>query len=256
MKRILSVLVLVIVTTGCAVQQQQPIAYSEATLPTSTKVGIAVSVVPEVKTTYPGADCLLCLAAAATANGKLSKHVATLSAEDLAEISPRVEAKLVEMGFDPVVIESPLMVENLPKNKNSAKVLNPAKKDFTYFKETYDVDYLVAVELGYVGVIRNYASYVPTSDPQALILGKQYVVKIDDNSYTWFKPLNFYRSADGEWKEPPTYPGLTNAFYQAIESVLDEVVNTDSGKINEGEILDENTGEIKPVESASADVAE
>lgn len=185
------------------------------------------------------------MAAASAANSKLTNHVENqLSSEELKKIPELVQAKLKELGYESSIIDSPLKTFNLPKIKS--EVPNTARRDFTYFKDTYDIDYLVGIEFSYVGVQRQYSSYIPTSDPQALILGLEYVIKIEDNTYTWYKPLNTYRSAEGEWKEPPNFPGITNAFYQVIERVLDEVVNTSTGKVEA--VLVVNT-ELEKVET-------
>ncbi|WP_096085171.1 hypothetical protein [Agaribacterium haliotis] len=236
----------VIFASGCATTKQQPINYSETTLHKDAKIGIAVAPLPDVQITYPGASCLLCLAAAAAANSSLSKHVDSLSADDLKEIPLLIKAKVEELGYDAKIIEAPLELSELPKY--SGKLPNTAPRDFSSFKQKYDVDYLIGVELNYVGVQRNYSSYVPVSDPQALISGLQFVVRVEDNTFTWFKPLDFRKGAEGEWKQKPDFPNLTNAYYQVVESTLDEVVNTKRGKINEGEVIDPETGEIAQVD--------
>lgn len=208
---------------GCASQPQLPVAYSDQSFNPSSKIGLAVSEIPMPALSYPGAGCLLCLAAASAANGNLSKHVKTLSPKDLERIASMVQKRMSELGYDIIIIDSPLYVKNL--QKFSSKEPNTAKKDFSYFKETYDIDYLIGIELDVVGLQRFYAGYAPTTPPQVIASGRQYAVRISDNTYTWFKPLNILRNAEGEWKESPNYPGLTNAYYQVIEMVLDEVAN-------------------------------
>lgn len=50
------------------------------------------------------------------------------------------------------------------------------------------------------------------------------MVDVDTNAYHWYLPINLHLSAEGEWKEPPTFPGLTNAYYQVLEKLRDMVL--------------------------------
>jgi hypothetical protein len=43
------------------------------------------------------------------------------------------------------------------------------------------------------------------------------VVNLKTNAYEWFMPVNILKSAEQKWDEPPKYPGLTNAYFQALE---------------------------------------
>ena len=55
--------------------------------------------------------------------------------------------------------------------------------------------------------------------------GSAYMVKLEDNSYTWYLPIKLYQSASGEWKEPPAFPGLSNAYYGVVETVKDDLLD-------------------------------
>jgi hypothetical protein len=37
-------------------------------------------------------------------------------------------------------------------------------------------------------------------------------------------PLTVMKAADGKWDEPDRFPGLTNAYYQALESSRDRLL--------------------------------
>lgn len=68
-----------------------------------------------------------------------------------------------------------------------------------------------------LGISRTYADYFPTSDPKALLQGSGYLVNLSNNTYEWYLPVNVTKSTDGNWDEPPKFPGLTNAYFQALE---------------------------------------
>ena len=79
MKKILTLGLIVLCVSGCAVTPQQAISLKPATLEQSEiKVGIATTTVPEISMLYPGASCLLCYLAAAATNSDLSGHAKTL----------------------------------------------------------------------------------------------------------------------------------------------------------------------------------
>ena len=46
---------------------------------------------------------------------------------------------------------------------------------------------------------------------------------LSTNTYTLYQKIDIYKNAEGEWKEPPSFPGITNAYYQALEQVKDEI---------------------------------
>src|SRR5205085_7285070 len=109
--------------TGCATPPQPPLSVSKELLSSkAAKVGVAMTALPKVDTDFPGAGCLLCLAAASMANQSLTKHVQTLTAEDLAGVKVDMVKLLRSKGLDAVAIDEPLDVRNLPDL--SSKELN------------------------------------------------------------------------------------------------------------------------------------
>src|SRR5437764_8421132 len=114
---------------GCATPPQQPITLSTTALQSqSTRIGVAMSPLPKVDTEFPGAGCLLCLAAAAVANNKLTTHTQTLPADDVARLKTDVADLLRKKGYTPIVIADPLDVSALPKADAAP---NKAKYDFS-----------------------------------------------------------------------------------------------------------------------------
>lgn len=208
--------------TGCATTPQASIALSPATLSASgARVGVAMSRVPKVDTSFPGAGCLLCLAAASMTNSSLTTHTQTLPSDDLLRIKAEVADLLRKKGNEVIIIDEALAVDSLPNAANGAP--NFANKDFSSLKSKYQLDKLLVIEIAQVGIVRTYSAYIPSGDPQGAVSGRSYLVNLKDNSYEWYLPLTQRKSATGKWDEAPSFPGLSNAYFQALEGTRDAI---------------------------------
>lgn len=204
---------------------QQPVVFSMDTYVASQpkeRVGVAMTALPKHTTQTPGASCLLCLAAAAGANSDLSNHSKTLSNENLPKLKEDIAELLRRNGIDTVVIPDEIQLSDLPKHKT--KGVNIAKKNFSSLGQKYGVDKLLLIDITALGFTRTYAAYFPTSDPNAFFAGTGYIVDLNSNVYEWYQPVAISKSAEAEWKEPPNFPGLTNAYFQALEMGRDELL--------------------------------
>lgn len=217
--KIISTIIVLIFTAlvaGCAGTPQQPVYISENFWQSpDKKIGIIMSEVPAADVHLPGAACLLCIAVAEAANSSISKQVKDFSTESLHEL-PKSLAETLDKNHIPyVVIEEQIKVSALPKL--SSKVPNTPKKDFSAFQSEHGITHLLVVDISLIGITRSYANYIPTSDPKGSFQAASYLVDLSNNTYTWYKPVSIQKSVVDGWDEPPTFPGLTNAYYQAIE---------------------------------------
>lgn len=201
---------------GCVSNPQLPVSLnSDAVGSQAGRIGVAMTALPKQDTQVPGAGCLLCLMFASSANSGLTTHAKTLPYEDLPTLKNQIADLLRQKGAAAVVIEEDLDVAALPEFPSKGP--NLARTDFTSLSGKYQVDKLVVINITAVGFIRTYSAYVPTSDPKSLLQGLGYMVDLKTNAYTWYRPVTISKSADGAWDEPPKYPGLTNAYFQALE---------------------------------------
>ena len=215
--------VLALTTTGCSVQPQQPINLSNNFWQAPNKsVGIVMAPLPTIDTYEIGADCLLCLATVAAANSSLTAHVTTLSDDNLPALKNDLAKKLEARGITSKVIDEPFDIKALTDSSSTAP--NAAKKDYSSFKAKYHVNQLLVVQVNVLGTFRTYASYVPTSDPKGAFNGVAYMVNLDDNTYSWYMPIDIQQSAGTTWDEPPKFPGITNAYYQALATGKDTII--------------------------------
>lgn len=202
---------------GCATRPPSPVSLAEDSLNSQTgRLGVAMTALPKVDTEFPGAACLLCLAAAATANSSLTAHANTLPYEDLPKLKNEV-ADLIrsKKKANVTVIPEDLKVGELADYGTVGP--NIARKDFSPLKQKYKIDKLLVIDITALGFTRPYSAYIPTSDPKALLRGAGYIVNLNNNTYEWYMPVIITKSADKNWDEPPKFPGLTNAYFQALE---------------------------------------
>jgi hypothetical protein len=210
-----------VLLTACVTAPQQPLQLSANAISSKdSKVGVAMKALPKVDTQFPGAGCLLCLAAASVANSALTSHTQTLPYEDLPKLKNDVANLLGKKGANVTVIADNIDVEALPSY--SGKESNAAKKDFSALKQKYSIDRLVVIEINTLGMERPYSSYIPTNAPAAILQGTGYMVNLSNNTYEWYMPVRITKYADGEWDEPPKFPGLTNAYFNVIENGKDD----------------------------------
>ncbi|MEP6738729.1 MAG: hypothetical protein ABJA61_00035 [Caldimonas sp.] len=208
---------LAVLLGGCASTPPQtpiPLAATAVTAK-SGRIGVAMNRLPVADTSFPGAGCLLCLAAASVANSGVTQHTKTLTYEDLVRLKQDAAASLRKNGADVIVIEEDVAFDALPDTRTKAP--DVATKDFSALKAKYALDRLLVIEVNTLGFERTYQAYIPSSDPKAVFRGRGYIVNLTSNAYEWYVPVNIARSADGKWDEPPKFPGLTNAYYQTLE---------------------------------------
>jgi len=188
------------------------------------KVGVVMTSLPTLDVFLPGASCLLCLIAAETANSSLSKHVNTLSIQDLGELKAALAKNIETKGASTVIIDDAIDLKKLSKFKS--KLENSAVKDYSSYSNQDGITHLAVIHLRSAGMNRTYANYIPTSDPKAVFSGSIYMVDLATNTYQSYESFSISKAARSNWKESPNFPALTNAFYQAIESGKEIILNS------------------------------
>jgi hypothetical protein len=222
MQKLAAAAVALSVLVGCASTPQQALPMSANSLNSeSGRVGIAMTALPKVDTAFPGAFCLLCIAVASGVHSKMTDHVRTLPYEDLPELKKQAAAAIAKKGATAVMIDGEFKIDALENFKNDQP--NFARKDFRSLREKHNIDRLMVVDVSALGVWRDYSSYVPTSDPKAVFKGTAYMVNLRTNALEWYAPIEIAKAAT-TWDQPPKYPDLTNAYFQAIELGKDVVL--------------------------------
>ncbi|HZY15264.1 MAG TPA: hypothetical protein VFE74_01470 [Ramlibacter sp.] len=220
--RVALLLATLVLVAGCATKPQQRVQLEPMKAGDGQKVGVALAKLPKPALDLPGANCLLCIMAAQVMNSQLARHTDTLDAEELKPVQADIADHLRKKGVAVTLIAEPLLLDTLAEVSDDAP--NKARRDFTVLKSRYGVDKLVVISFESVGILRMYSAYVPTSDPRAFVRGVGYMVDLRSNTYDWYLPIYVARNAEGRWDEPPKYPGLTNAYFQALEESKDELL--------------------------------
>ncbi|MCO7226456.1 hypothetical protein [Pleionea sp. CnH1-48] len=207
----------ILLTTGCATVPQAKVTLNNTFFQQTDKVvGLYVSNLPKNPDTHLyGASCLLCYAVASTANSSLTKHIKTVSTDDLAILEKELTQSLKNEGINVKVIKDKLNIDELKKFSNKDGF--HARKDYRSLKEKLNVDKLIVINFKNVGVFRSYSAYVPTSDPMGFVSGELYSVDLVTNRYDLYEPINIKVAVKGSWDEAPNFPGVTTAFFEALE---------------------------------------
>lgn len=215
-----------ILSGGCATPVQQRIDLADNYFLSGKakegKVGVVMVELPKPDTAFPGANCLLCLGVANGMHSALNKEVQAFSTAELKPLPYDVVALLKKRGIDAVLIDEPLKIDALP-DLNASDTVNKSRKNFTSLKAKYNIDRLLVVHFTALGVWRSYSAYVPTDPPKAVVVGNASLIDLATHSLEWYLPVTISRAADGDWDEPPKFPGLTNAYYQVLESGMDVI---------------------------------
>lgn len=222
-QKLLAAVAIAMLLSGCKTPPQRSMPLAATALSSSSgKVGVAMSAIPKIDTSFPGAGCLLCYAFASASNSSLSSYTQTLTAEDLPRLKSQVAEAIRRKGAEAVVIEENVMVDRLPDS--NAKAQDFARKDHNALQAKYGIDKLLMINITGLGIWRYYSAYVPTSDPKAVFVGVGYLVNLKTNAYEWYLPIQINLAAEGNWDEPPKFPGLTNAYFQALEMGKDSIL--------------------------------
>jgi hypothetical protein len=203
---------------ACATKPQLPVALSKDKLGAQTgRVGVALGE-PKPDLYLPGADCLLCIGAATLANNSLNTYSKTLKDDEIVALKEEMVEMLRKKGVQATAIDGVVNLNDLPDLKLGE---NMARKDFHRFSDRFD--HLVVIDVRQFGFERTYASYFPTSEPKAVFRGGAYMVDLKTNAYEWYDTVAVVKGTDGKWDEAPNFPGLTSAYYQAIEQGKDQL---------------------------------
>ncbi len=123
-------------------------------------------------------------------------------------------------GFQANLVQLPLDKKNLrdvPKKSEKEFWL-----DLKEFKQKYQVDYVLFLDIQEFGVKQNFFGFIATEAPKARTQVDVYLVDTKDNGivgeYHAIKELE----AKGKWDNPPEYPEMMKAVYDSLQSSLEE----------------------------------
>lgn len=214
--------------SACAAPQP-PVSLSQNFFQnTPARVGLAISQ-PEAPTFSTEGDVrLLDMAIIATAMAQFKGHVATLDLADFQAVAKEVTDLLQQKGFVVKQISPAPDMEELPSfsDPNTKDSIYFAEKDMTRLASQLGVDYLLSINLYRAGFARPYSGFVPLAAPRAVFDIRGQLVDLRDNRLLWYAGIHKANSAEGNWDEPPNFPGLTNSYYVTLEQTKEAIVAT------------------------------
>lgn len=224
MNKTLSILVITVslLLTGCQTIIQPSIAFNKQQFSNiENKVGIYLET-EDATTHIYGASCLLCYGIASAANSSLSSHLESISLDDINSLEGMLVAHLDNQGKKVQIIELPKKIKNLPRFKNQPDFPN---KDYRELKQQLNIDTLIVINLPEHGAYRSYSSYIPTSSPMGSVTGEIFTVDLNTNQYIQYQTIDIKVNVSGDWDEPSDFPGVTSAYYEAIEKTKEQILS-------------------------------
>ncbi len=222
--RVLAVVLILALLGGCATAPQNKIDFSSQELAgANQKIGVIRSKIPEVAAEFPGADCLLCIAAALANHSSFRDHVKSLSSSDLAVLHDAVVSRLRAKGLEVVKLSDEIDVRKLDSVKEVRDGF--AKNNFSSF-QARGLTSLVVVDFKTVGFRRSHQNYFPSEPMKARVVAEVYMVRLADGKLLWFERYDLLKGTSGEWDNKPKFPEITNAFYSLVEEFKDQVIES------------------------------
>jgi hypothetical protein len=194
-------------------------------------VAIAL-VMPDEPSFYPMGDVrLLDYAIISGAMSELKSHVLTLQQSEFTTVRESLEQAFQAKGYNVVQISEPLDSDKLKSSpQKDTKTEFYTEKDYTSLAQKYGVSKLLLVEVNQSGVARNYHGFIPLDDPHAVISIRGQLIDLSNNQLLWNTNASQTKFTDGNWDEPPAYPGLTESFYVAIEDMKTNLMDVFAGR--------------------------
>jgi len=207
---------------GCAGPRQQPVSLPADYFATKTdRIAVAMVALPKPDTEFPGAGCLLCLAAASAANRQVTVAVQAWPIDDVRPLKSEVAALLKAKSQQAIEVAEPVEIDKI-KDRSNAE-LGFARKDFSSLGTSAGAGRVLVIHVAALGAWRNYSAYIPNGPPVAVFKAQAYIVNLSNHKYEWYQEFDLTQAAEGAWDEPPKFPGLTNAYFQLIERGKDSI---------------------------------
>lgn len=222
----IAVILSVLLAVGCTTFQPA-VNFDDQFWQTDRKtVGILYTPPEEAGFYMEGDVRLLDYAINAAANSKLSAHAKSLDISDFHLIVDEVTLALQNEGFTVKLVNEDIDTGKLKKfvDPDKEDTTYFASKDYTPMADSQNVDYLLLLRTKRVGFARPYQGFIPLEDPRSVFEVHGEVVDLSSNQLIWYKDIDESSISNGTWNEPPTFPGLTNGFYIALESARQRII--------------------------------
>lgn len=115
-------------------------------------------------------------------------------------------------------VQGKLTLEYLDAFKKPNSKKKYAKKDFRFFKEKYNIDRLVVVDVNF-GLLLSKSGLI-VLEKFGLCMIETEIIDLEDNSLLFKDNSKGEIKVEGKWKTPPNYDNLYAPIRKALENVL------------------------------------
>jgi hypothetical protein len=183
------------------------------------KIGVAVVDFPKVGLHKKGGQGLLDMALVDAATGEFQAYLEQIDISTFEDLIGIFTTKCEEKGMSALKIDSFINLEEYEKFSAPSSG-EYSKKDLRSLSDEYDINMLILLSIEAVGTIRSYYGFIATGRPKGYCIGKGQLIDLDNNEILWLYSMNEEEGShniEGEWKQPPDYPNLTEAIIDAVE---------------------------------------
>lgn len=223
--RLFLISLVILVLSGC-VQVKPQVPLSDAFWQANEKKIAVALVIPEQADFYPMGDIrLLDYAIVMGVMSDVASYSETLELSDFETLGGSLEESLSASGYSVVRIPTFDTLDSFKDlNQKDTDSVVYAYKDFSSLASEYGVSKLLLVNLTQAGISRNYNGFLPLDDPHAIITVSGQVIDLSNNQLLWNYTRTKKKFANGAWDEAPSYPGLTEGYYVAMEEMKSQLV--------------------------------
>jgi len=225
--KIIIVMLNIMLLVGCAGVPQPPVPLLDTYWEKQNqKLGVYIQQLEKPEFYMEGDVRLLDYAINAAVMSSATSHFEGLDVSDYDVLRGDINRHFLLQGSDVELLMDDLKINDLAEyeDPNKEDTIYFAKKDYTAFKKKYGIDHLLVVYPKRVGLARPYQGFIPMGDPRAIFEVHGELVDLNNNQLLWYADVLHANFSSGEWDEPPTFPGLTNGFYAALEAVKKDVL--------------------------------
>lgn len=212
---------------GCATVPQPPVALDKSYW-NSNKPNLGVYVQnADVPQFYMEGDVrLLDFVVIKAVMAPASNHFEKLDLADFDVLRTDIKTRFEKESIEVKLLSEDLKMDDLPdySDPDDKDQVYFARKDYSKIRDKHAIDHLLIIEPKRVGLARPYHAFMPLGDPRAIFEVRGQLVDLHSNKLIWYADISRSGYSSGEWDEPPVFPGLTNAFYVALEGVKEDVM--------------------------------
>ena len=219
---------IVLLLAGCATTPQPEISLANNYWDNPDQnVGVYVGLAKIPQFYMEGDVRLLDYAINAGVMSALTNHLEKLDISDYSILRDEIADILSDQGKSVKLLIENNLTDDFPsfEDRNKEDTIYYAIKDYTELKKKLGIDQLLIIKPSRIGIARAYYGFMPMGDPRAVFEVHGELVDLQTNQLLWYANVKHEKYSSGNWDEPPSYPGLTNSFYSALEETKRELLS-------------------------------